>query len=314
MLEELSQNKISITKGGLLYFLQTIIGTRQLSRNDVLILCSHAPGKYRISAIETIQYCKAFKWISEEGIILINDNLLDILNDTGTLNNKLIFDTISLLFTSDVFKIDMFSFNIQAQRVYFKNELFPLAYSSLRNTLINQGFFEIEHHPQTSTLYVATPFEIEIQKFSQKLRTTFTLEQLRIKIEKDSIAGEKAEAFAFEFEKKRLQEPLSSKVRIISSLDVSAGYDILSFDSDESVEFDRFIEVKASKRGNDFFWSSNEYEFAKLKGNQYFLYLVDLSKINDQDYVPTMIINPASSIMDSGDWLVETETFHVRHI
>ena len=96
-------------------------------------------------------------------------------------------------------------------------------------------------------------------------------------------------------------------------MDVNAGYDIVSFNTKYSQKPDRFIEVKAiSKVG--FYWSRNEYEIAKLKGEMYCLYLVELTKINEFGYIPEIIVNPAKDIMENDKWFVEAESYHIKHI
>lgn len=104
-----------------------------------------------------------------------------------------------------------------------------------------------------------------------------------------------------------------SPFRRISEVDVTAGYDIISYDSVKSKETDRFIEVKAISTSG-FYWSKNEYETAKLKGETYYLYLVDLHKINQPDYMPEIVQNPAVAIMESEAWLVEAQSYSIRHI
>lgn len=106
---------------------------------------------------------------------------------------------------------------------------------------------------------------------------------------------------------------MGEKVRRISEIDVAAGYDIVSFDSNQSLEPDRFIEVKAVSNAG-FYWSRNEYEIAKLKGDTYYLYLVDLNRIDEQDYSPQMIQNPAVNVMDTDEWFVESQSYYVKHI
>ena len=86
------------------------------------------------------------------------------------------------------------------------------------------------------------------------------------------------------------------------------------YETSSSTEIDRFIEVKAVNHEMGFFWSENEYEVAKLKGTRYYLYLVNLEKIRKENYEPMMICNPANSIMKSENWLVETQTYHVRYV
>ena len=80
------------------------------------------------------------------------------------------------------------------------------------------------------------------------------------------------------YEKKRLGVEGENKVKRISEIDVTAGYDIVSANSPNSTVANRFIEVKAVSE-NGFYWSKNEYDIAKLLAADYYLYLVDLSKM-----------------------------------
>lgn len=195
----------------------------------------------------------------------------------------------------------------------FKNELFPLALSGVRNVLISQGFLIPSRNTQTSRFYISPAYETLVAKHCKRRRKQLSLDQLKKQLEINELAGEKAEIFAFEFEKKRLGQPLCEKVRRISEIDVTAGYDIISFDSNQSLNLDRFIEVKAISNAS-FFWSKNEYEIAKLKGSTYYLYLVDLTRIDEKNYSPQIVQNPAVNIMNTDEWFVESQTYYVKHI
>lgn len=92
-----------------------------------------------------------------------------------------------------------------------------------------------------------------------------------------------------------------------------AGYDIVSFECRQSQELNRFIEVKAVS-GSGFYWSRNEYEIAKLKEESYYLYLVELNKINEMDYIPEIIQNPALNIMEKDEWFVEAQSYFVNRV
>ncbi len=147
-----------------------------------------------------------------------------------------------------------------------------------------------------------------------KMKPQISLEELQKRLVRDAENGEKAERFALQYEKARLmqlginKDPLS-----ISGIDVMAGYDMVSYESDQSKKYDRFIEIKAASRSG-FFWSKNEYEVAKLKGERYYLYLVELSKINDPGYAPEMIQNPATTIMETDDWFAEAQSYHIKRV
>ena len=97
----------------------------------------------------------------------------------------------------------------------------------------------------------------------------------------------------------------------ISIIDVAAGYDIVSYNNDEAIEHDRFIEVKSYVGSPHFYWSNNEIETAKLYGNKYYIYLIDASKMTDEKYVPDIICNPAEEIIASEKWIMNPTSFIV---
>ena len=126
--------------------------------------------------------------------------------------------------------------------------------------------------------------------------------------------GEQAEKFAFEYEKQRLMQlGINKKPLSISSVDVMAGYDMVSYQSICSDNYDRFIEVKAVSRSG-FYWSKNEYETARLKTDKYYLYLVDLNRVNEPEYAPEIIQNPAVTVMQTDGWFVEAQSFYIKRV
>lgn len=314
MLEELKNLNIQAGKEDLLFFIQNIIGEQGLTINDIEILCGHIQGNYRIHAKCLLKYCEAFGWIKNENLITLELALKDVIQDSGKLNKYIVKDTVKNLFGVNIFNLEMFFYDVGRRRTIFRNERFPLKYSAVRNMLISQGFFEIERSERITVFYVAYEYEIMLSKYIRGKKKDISLEQLQRRLEKNALAGEKAEEFVLKYEQRRLGKPISEKIKIISDIDVSAGYDIVSFESNKSKQCDRLIEVKAVKKDMGFFWSSNEYETAKLEGERYYLYLVDLSQIDKEDYSPFIICNPAITVMQSDKWLIETESFYIRSI
>jgi hypothetical protein len=100
--------------------------------------------------------------------------------------------------------------------------------------------------------------------------------------------GELAEEFVVLYEKERLcncnMEKLSNMVSRISKRNISAGYDIASFDGVHySKEHDRFIEVKSTVcKDMTFYITKNELETAKKFQNKYWLYCVLNVKSNNK--------------------------------
>lgn len=125
-------------------------------------------------------------------------------------------------------------------------------------------------------LYIAT---------SLTARRVVTLAELERLLNERAQSGARAEAWVLEFEKQRLQAagcPIEAEaVTIISNLDVCAGYDIESFNGQNSALLpDRFIEVKSTTADEfTFFWSDNELETARGLNLQYWIY--HLRSFND---------------------------------
>lgn len=315
MLDELKNLNSPGNLDGFLFLLGSVIADKQLPYEDIRILCSYAPGGSKIVLPEMVQYCTAFGWIQDiDGLLSLTPEILDVHQNACELNHQIICKSIGVLFESQIFNINMFSFDALSNKTLFRNELFPLNYSVIRNTLINIGFFEVSHSLHGTTFYVSDMYEKVLSKICKTEKKKLTLSQLRKKLESDAEIGEKAEQFSLMFEQRRITNSLSEKIKIISDIDVTAGYDLLSYESNDSVDYDRFIEVKAASRDMGFFWSRNEYEMAKLKGEHYYLYLVDVGQIDKPGYVPKIIQNPAESVMESSDWMVEPQSYHIYHV
>lgn len=315
MLDELKRLNYPGRKEDLIYFLQHIIGNNSISLEDVRVLCSHAPAGYQLLADFLVTYCACFGWIVQDEEITTSLEIRNFLNDKERLNRYMVESSLRILFNKKILTAAMFVYDIDRRRVLFRNELLSLSYANVRNVLVSQGFLIVERDEYRTIFKVNSDFEKKLAQFCKNSSNSMTLEQLKSKLEADSIAGAKAEAFVLEYEKRRIKNPiLQNKIKQISEVDVCAGYDILSYENDESTIYDRFIEVKAVSRNLSFFWSRNEFEIAKLRGDKYYLYLVNLSRINDEDYAPVMIQDPAVSVMCSSDWCVESESYYIQKI
>ena len=297
-----------------MFFLTDIVGGKEVTIDDIKVLCSHAPAEYSLNIGRIVPYCAYFGWISLGETITLSDKIKSLLHDHEILNHELVRCTVDVLFQEEELRLEMFVFDAVVCRYRFRSELFPLGLAGIRNTLISQGFFEVDRSHDPVVFFIGDQYVSLISTHCRSQKTRLTLEKLKKKLELDAAIGEKAEMYVLDFERRRLGEPKAQLVRIISDIDVTAGYDVVSFHSVSSDNYDRFIEVKAVSRGTSFFWSENEYEIAKLKGKDYYLYLVDLSSIDDPSYVPIMISDPTNSIMASPDWLVEPQSYRIRKI
>ena len=314
MLDALKNLKYQGGKEGILFFICDVIGTSQISIRDAEIICARAPGKRYLSVGDLITYCHSLGWIEiSEDMVSLSPAIAAVLNDKDKLNDALVVSTVDQLFRESILESSMFCYDSVQYCYAFKNELLPLPLSGVRNVLISQGFLIPLRGTQGTRFHISSSYDALIAGHCRERRKQLSLEQLKKQLERNELVGEKAEVFALEYEKKRLGLPISEKVRRISEVDVTAGYDIVSFNSPQSQEPDRFIEVKAVSSAG-FHWSKNEYEIAKLHGEKYFLYLIDLSKTADAEYNPVIITNPALTVMDSPDWLIEPESYYIRKI
>lgn len=315
MLDELKRLNYPGRKEELLYFLQSIVGNKIIWLDDIRVLCIHAPAGYQLRAEYLVAYCACFGWISQNEGISASTEIRAILSDELQLNRYMVESTLGTLFHNGILTADMFIYDIEKCQVSFRNELLPLSFASIRNVLVSQEFLIIEREDRKTLFWVNPDFEEVLSHFCKKSSNALTLEQLKLRLQANSIAGAKAESFVLEYEKRRISNLyLQSQIKQISEIDVCAGYDIVSFESNASPSYDRFIEVKAISRNLGFFWSKNELEIAKLKGEKYYLYLVDLSKITDNEYNPIIVSNPASTIMSSSEWLIEPESYHIQKV
>ena len=119
-------------------------------------------------------------------------------------------------------------------------------------------------------------------------------EQLKAEMKAQEERGEVAEEYVLNLELERLKKhPLRKEIKRTSLEDVKAGFDIQSFKSLESTRIDKFIEVKSFKERNErFFWSINEIKKSAKMKNDYILFIVNYSKINDKEYTCREIPNP----------------------
>ena len=155
-------------------------------------------------------------------------------------------------------------------------------------------------------------YESLFAKVQKTTKRKLSLEALKKQMEQQELQGEAAEEYVLKYEMTRLADsPIVQRIKRISDIDVSAGYDIVSFEGGASTEYDRFIEVKSYVGQPHFYWSKNEIEIATLYADKYYLYLVNADSINQPDYSPTVIRNPAKSVIESDEWLMQPTSYFV---
>lgn len=155
--------------------------------------------------------------------------------------------------------------------LYFRRESINLSLQQFTEDMI-----ELDVANQEKDLvYLNKEYTDLLQNFIKK---GMTEEELFKVLEKNKQLGDKAEKLALEFEKNRLtmigRSDLAKKVELIAKSDVTAGYDIKSFQEVNSEVVDVFIEVK-SFNYNHFYLSENELKTSEILKENYYLYLVN---------------------------------------
>lgn len=266
--------------------------------------------------------CKAAIFFFEElGVLTIGENSELTATDFGKeiaqssdsdFSQKLASATFRYLFAEGLINLEGIFYDPTSNLCHIRRSGFPLLAAVFRNFLLDVGALS---EVQPGIYQVANEYESLFENYVKKERPKLTLEDLLEKQKRQEAQGRLAEEFVVEFEKARLLWcPLSERVKQISDFDVTAGYDILSFNDGDSAQYDRYIEVKSYFGTPHFFWSANEYETAQKSGEKYYLYLVDMEKYLTPGYQPLIIPNPSSIFGCPNDWMIEPASWKITKI
>ena len=175
----------------------------------------------------------------------------------------------------------------------------------MRNFLISLGIIKNENDE-----YIILNNEILNKIKKQKKSPSKLREELNSKEQ----LGLDAEKLVYENEVLKVEKlGANLEVHHIALEDVSAGYDIQSYDDNLKKIY---IEVKAVNKTNyQFHLSPNEYNISKIYNHNYYIYLlpVDLSNPKKFDYDNILKINNIkNNIIDNSQiWRVENDGFIV---
>ncbi len=272
--------------------------------------CIHFAEKIRVISVDS------------KGYITLGADFTPFPRTENHLRNKIIEKIFMILKDDDVlqaiFSSENVSYDIIYRSIQIDNSAFDLRYSNFKDLLISFGF--LTPHPDNNIpKYIVNGRYKRL--FDQQLlpeikRRKLGIDELRKSFEQKQIYGEEAEKFVLEYERNRLTgHPSPEKVEIISEYDVSAGYDLVSFCAINSVEIDRFVEVKSFAGAPYFYWSRNEMDTARIRRDNYYLYLVDREKINEEGYEPIIIQDPHENILNKpDDWNKRVENYFVSYL
>lgn len=301
----------------ILFCLRELIGESGKQLYEIQTLNQHAGANSISSLMEMLTFFHMYEIVSRNtnGYILVNSKFVPLLYSDEDIVRCIISSVLELAFERNELNSVHFSFNHQQNMVVFNNNHLPVRYAYLRNFLLSAGVLAPLTGLPESNLVLVHDYEQLIQYLSSKANYKITQQQLLQKLELQRRAGEKAELFAYDWERNRINSESAKKlIRLISDIDVTAGYDIVSVSNETSTSVDRFIEVKAVGREYKFYWSRNEINVASVLGNQYYIYLVELDRIYESNYAPLIINNPTSHIFNSEEWYSVPESYFIKKL
>lgn len=311
MLTELKRCNSIGNVDGILFLVSIMAGKERISRDEIRNRCAlennitvNCPG-----AVAFFEYLRLVDTTSDTVMPLPELNTLAA-KSNGEIIEQLAAMSINRLVEEGIFDKDATGFDAEKGHLTIKRSAFPLAYAAVRNFLTMAGALDKEENGE---ICVAGNYESDWTEQLRNRRKKFTLEQLIEQQEEQSRRGLEAEEFVLGLEKKRLPE-LAQKIKRISDFDVAAGYDIVSYENNETEHYDRFIEVKCYMGSPHFFWSENESDVARIKADKYILCLVDYLRMGEPGYQPEFIRNPYETIFDSDEWLINASSYRIQKI
>lgn len=311
MLTELKRCNSIGNVEGILFLVSIMAGKEKIGRDEIRNRCAlennitvNCPG-----AVAFFEYLRLVDTTSDTVMPLPELDSLAV-KRSGEVIGQLVAMSINRLVEEGIFDKDATGFDAEKGHLTIKRSAFPLTHAAVRNFLTMAGALDKEENGE---ICVAGNYESDWTEQLRNRRKKFTLEQLLKQQEDQSRRGLEAEEFVLGLEKKRLPG-LANKIKRISDFDVAAGYDIVSYENDETEHYDRFIEVKCYMGSPHFFWSENESDVAKIKADKYILCLVDYLRMGEPGYQPEFIRNPYEIIFDSDEWLVNASSYRIQKI
>ena len=218
--------------------------------------------------------------------VSINDDLSDFLNSVNQVSDKFIEYLFHRLKNDEdfhkIFCSEYLSYDIIYKSLQISNSAFGLKFSNFKQLLIDFGAIKTHPTVEINSYIINSRYKKLFDKtvLPEIKKRKIGIEAFKKAMELQQIYGEEAEKFVVEFENKRLY--YKKDIDWVAQYIVNEGYDVASYDNPSDDLQNRFIEVKSYDGDIPyFFWSRNEYNVAKRKKEQYWIYLVNRKKINN---------------------------------
>ncbi|HLA55454.1 MAG TPA: DUF3883 domain-containing protein [Flavobacterium sp.] len=256
--------------------------------------------------------------ICENQIVTLNPSFQNLLFSEKQMCNKFVELLFMTLKEDEVFHLIFSSQNISYDIVYhsiqINNSAFTLKHANFKQLLIDFDVIQIHPTPELKKYIINSRYKKLFDKtiLPEIKKRKIGIDEFKKSMEQQQIHGEEAEKFVLEFENVRLD--YKSGIDWVAEYSMAEGYDVSSFESIESIINDRFIEVKSFDGNPCFFWSRNELDISRIKGESYYLYLIDRSKMKDFGYEPLIIRNPFKNLLHNSSWNQRIEKYRFELI
>ncbi|MBD0725380.1 hypothetical protein B6A10_09335 [Flavobacterium sp. L1I52] len=291
-----------------LYFIWKNLIAGVSSINSLTNLRLHHKGKINLNIDFTLLLFEQLNivYLESDKIQLCNPEIKNLNFDLYSYQDWFSKTLLDFLIKENVISLSEIKYESQIDKYVLPRFNIKYKYACYRNLLISLSIIEKSNEGNFYIGDLLINYIISENKVKRKI----TEAELLKKLEEQRSLGETGELFVINYETQRLSSRNdTNKIKRISLMDVTAGYDIISFNDDYSNSLDRFIEVKTFKGKPHFHWSSNEIQTAKIKSKNYHLYLIDATKITDTSYTPLIIYDPVSYFEKSNEWISSPDSF-----
>lgn len=256
--------------------------------------------------------------VFKNDFLSLSNGVVDSLNSISQIRDKFVEFLFKALKDDDefhkIFCSDYLSHDIIYKSLQINNRAFSLKYSNFKQLLIDFEAIKTHPTPELNSFIINNRYKKLFDKtiLPEIKKRKIGVEEFRKSMEQQQIYGEEAEKFVLKFETERLEN--KKKVDWVAEYVVNEGYDIASYNKIQDEQPNRFIEVKSYDGPKAYFyWSRNEYQVAKLKGNNYWLYLVNRSKLKTEGYEPEKYQDPFNTILGDHniDWIEEVDKYKI---
>ncbi len=256
--------------------------------------------------------------IDTDNCITLNEKFKDYLFSEIQMSDKFIEHLFLALNQDDVFHTIFSSEHLSHDIIYhstqINNAAFGFKYANFKQLLIDFNVLQIHPIKELNKYILNSRYKKIFDRIilPEIKKRKIGIEELRKSLEQQQIFGEEAELFVLKYENDRLDN--KEGIDWVAEYSIAEGYDISSFKTKESRVNDLFIEVKSYVGNPYFFWSRNEIDISRIKGDSYYLYLVNRSMVKHEGYEPLKIQNPYKNILNNSEWNKQVEKYKIEKI